>query len=97
MDQVLTYDPAGQVDPMHTLTMMCRGMRIGQRVEVSNGTTIKAVGIKKGAGMERKFVVIPKGADALTRHRRTTLGHGTAPSASHAAMQALGKTPKRGQ
>jgi hypothetical protein len=94
MDQVLTYDPEGQAEPVQNLVLMCRSMRIGQRVELANGTVIKAVGVPKGAGKERRFVVLPKGADALTRHRRSTLGHKVAPSATHAAMQALGKNER---
>lgn len=86
------FDPKEHLDSVRALTLVVRGLRVGERVTLTDGTMVRSVGVKRGLGLERKFSVISPGSTVLERHRKISLGYGSVSSAEEAALQALGKT-----
>lgn len=90
--QVAEFDPQDhQQDPVRALTLVLRGLRMGQRVRLPDGTLVRSVAVKHGSSMERQFVIVPSddSSTVLDRHRALALGRGASRTASEAAMKVL--------
>ena len=86
------YNPEGQQDPVRGLTLAIRGLRLGGRVQLPDGTLVISQVMNNGPRKERRFVVVPpKGTSSPEqRHQAGVLGHGACKTATAAAMKALG-------
>lgn len=88
------FDPAmHQQGPARALTLVLRGLRLGERVVLPDGTLVRSVSVPNGSSQERRFAVVPPedSSSAVDRHRVMALGHDTFRTASEAAMRALKK------
>lgn len=96
MPQTVEFDPeAHDLDPARDLMLAIRGLRMGDRVVLPNGTMVKSIAVRHGANLQRRFAVVRKDYDPAQRHKATVLGKSAHKTASEAAMTALGKLGER--
>lgn len=92
--QTAEFDVEAHQDPVYDLTVLVKGLRMGERVSLPDGTVVRSIAISRGAHRERRFAVVPPGT-ALDRHRRLVLGMHSCKSAEAAARKALGKEEQK--
>lgn len=85
------WDPLDHQDPVRALTQHIRGMGIGQKLRLLDGTIVKSVPMRHGATQVRRFAVSRKGKDPLPRVAGRTNTHATAEAAAQAALGRKGK------
>jgi hypothetical protein len=80
------WDPLDHQDPVRALAQHIRGMPIGHKLRLSDGTIVKSVPMRHGATQVRRFAVSRKGKDPLPRVALRTNTHATAEGAAKVAL-----------
>lgn len=88
------FDPGTEQDPARALTLAIRGLRMGDRVTMADGTVVRSITIRHGSSLQRRFAVVPPEGrtTALQRHRLLALNHRACKTAQEAAERALSTT-----
>jgi len=80
------WDPLDHQDPTRALAQHIRGMGVGQKLRLVDGTIVKSVPMRHGATQVRRFAVSRKGKEPLPRVAGRANTHATAESAAQAAL-----------
>lgn len=95
--QTRPFDPEDHEDPVQGLTLAIRGLRLGERVRMPDGTLVVSQSVPVGAHHQRRFTIVPseQTSTPAERHRAFTLGHNAHKTAEAAARRIL--NPKKSQ